>query len=141
MDKKKKKVIEDPPNQWMAFSTETSYLDRVSAWVNSIPNKEDEICEDENEELLGGNMDGEFFLPSLPEVGESSGKNHSHANKRRGGDEDLQANNVIHSLNFLSSVAHISGMALKVVPAISAFTSLKAVNLSSNFIGINVFFV
>ncbi|XP_078164390.1 uncharacterized protein LOC144559255 [Carex rostrata] len=125
VDKKKKKVIEDPSNQWMAFSTETSYHDRVSAWVNSIPNKEDE-----NEELLAG----EFFLPSLPEVGESSGKNHSHANKRRGGDEDLQANNVIQSLNFLSSVAHISGMALKVVPAISAFTSLKAVNLSSNFI-------
>lgn len=131
---KKKKGIADPTNQWVAFSGETSYLDRVSAWVNSIPNKDDENCEGENEELLGGNMDGEFFYPSLPEIGESSGMNHSHVNKRRGGDEVLQANNVIQSLNILSSVAHISGMGLKVVPAISTFTSLKAVNLSSNFI-------
>jgi hypothetical protein len=133
--KKKKKAIADPTNQWVAFSAETSYLDRISAWVNSIPNKEDENYGGENEELLGGNMDCELFYPNLPETGESSGKNHSHVNKRRGGYEVLQANNVIQSLNILSSVAHISGMGLKVVPAISAFTSLKAVNLSSNFIG------
>lgn len=134
VDKKKKKVMADPTNQWVAFSVETSYLDRVSAWVNSIPNKEDENYGGEDEEL-GANMHDEFFYPSLPEVGESSGKNHSHVNKRRGGDEVLQANNIIQSLNILSSVAHISGMGLKVVPVISAFTSLKAVNLSSNFIG------
>ncbi|KAJ3702620.1 hypothetical protein LUZ61_006325 [Rhynchospora tenuis] len=134
VDKKKKKVIDDPTNQWVAFSAETSYLDRVSAWVNSIPNNEDENDGGENEESLGGHMGDKFFYPSLTEVGESSGKNHSHVNKKRGGDEVLQANNVIQSLNILSSVAHISGMGLNVVPAISAFTSLKAVNLSSNFI-------
>ncbi|KAJ4750513.1 Outer arm dynein light chain 1 protein [Rhynchospora pubera] len=128
VDKKKKKVIEDPTNQWVAFSAETSYLDRVSAWVNSIPNNEDE------NESLGGHMCDEFFYPNLTEVGESSGKSYSHVNKKRGADEVLQANNVIQSLNILSSVAHISGMGLNVVPAISSFTSLKAVNLSSNFI-------
>jgi hypothetical protein len=135
VDDKKKKVIADPTNQWVAFSAETSYIERISAWVNSIPNKEDENYWGENDELLGGNMDSEFFYPSLPEIGESSGKNHVHVNKRRGGDEVLQANNVIQSLNILSSVAHISGMGLKVVPTISAFNSLKAVNLSSNFLG------
>jgi len=40
----------------------------------------------------------------------------------------------VQSLNAFSSVAHISGMGLKVLPMIAPFSSLRAVNLSSNFI-------
>jgi len=69
-----------------------------------------------------------------PEVGESSGKNHSSHAGRRTTEEIMQANHVIQSLNSLSSVAHISGMGLKVIPTISAFSSLRTVNLSGNFI-------
>lgn len=45
-------------------------------------------------------------------------------------DDVAQANNIIQRLNDFSSMAHISGMGLKVVPMIAAFSNLHAVNLS-----------
>ncbi|XBI21731.1 hypothetical protein VPH35_062824 [Triticum aestivum] len=45
-------------------------------------------------------------------------------------DDVAQANNIIQRLNDFPSMAHISGMGLKVVPMIAAFSNLCAVNLS-----------
>jgi hypothetical protein len=68
-------------------------------------------------------------------VESSSGKNHGKSKRCAAADEVVQANTIVQSLNAFSSVAHISGMGLKVVPMIAPFSSLRAVNLSSNFIG------
>jgi hypothetical protein len=129
VDAKKNKGIaaaeEEPAirNQWVAFSAEASAsLDRVSAWVsNSLIHAEEE-------------EDG------IMEVGESSGTKGHHvqapARRRSPAKNDaVQASSVVQTLNAFSTVAHVSGMGLKVVPMISAFSSLRAVNLSGNLIG------
>jgi hypothetical protein len=129
VDTKKNKGIaaaeEEPAirNQWVAFSAEASAsLDRVSAWVsNSLIHAEEE-------------EDG------IMEVGESSGTKGHHiqapARRRSPAKNDAaQASSVVQTLNAFSTVAHVSGMGLKVVPMISAFSSLRAVNLSGNLIG------
>ncbi|KAJ6797501.1 Uncharacterized protein M6B38_217550 [Iris pallida] len=124
--KNKKKVEESGKQQyqWVAFSAESSSpLGRVGAWVDSLEESRFFPVDDDEEEERGG------FV--FPEVGESSGKSNAI---RRLPEEVVQANNVIQSLNSFSSVAHISGMGLKVVPSISAFTGLRSVNLSGNFI-------
>ena len=140
-DMRKKKAVEDSGNQWFAFAMDSSSpLDRINAWVNSI--EETEFCpihddgdDDEGEGYEEKNVG--FVLPISAELGESSGKNHSSHAGRRTTEEIIQANNVIQSLNSLSSVAHISGMGLKVIPSISSFSSLRTINLSGNFIGIS----
>ncbi|WVZ58653.1 hypothetical protein U9M48_008897 [Paspalum notatum var. saurae] len=147
-DRKNKKVMVDDspplPNQWVAFSAENSIHDRVSAWMSSIENEPPfEIAEEEDEEdnysYDGGDdaEDGECVARPRPlELGESSsGKNHGKSKRCAAADEVVQANTIVQSLNAFSSVAHISGMGLKVVPMIAPFSSLRAVNLSSNFIG------
>ncbi|KAG8088437.1 hypothetical protein GUJ93_ZPchr0010g7660 [Zizania palustris] len=146
-DRKKKKVMVDdspPPlisNQWVAFSTENSFHDRISAWVNSIENRPFHITEDDDADDDDGNDDDQTMEhgdcvahPRPVEVGESSGKGHGKSKRSAAADEVAQANTIIQSLNAFSSVAHISGMGLKVVPMISPFSSLRAVNLSGNFI-------
>jgi transcription elongation factor len=115
------------PSQWVAFSAEaSSSLDRVSAWVSSsLIHAED------------GDDDG------IVEVGESSGTTKWHAQavpaRRRSSPANeaavQAASSVVQTLNAFSTVAHVSGMGLKVVPVISAFSSLRAVNLSGNLIG------
>uniref|UniRef100_A0A0A9FUI1 Uncharacterized protein n=1 Tax=Arundo donax TaxID=35708 RepID=A0A0A9FUI1_ARUDO len=134
-DRKMKKVmmVDDGspaaavPNQWVAFSAENSLVDRVTAWVSSIAvdELEDDHCDD-----------GECAARPRPlELGESSsGKGHGRSKRCALADEVVQANSIVQSLNAFSSVAHISGMGLKVVPMIAPFSSLRAVNLSSNFI-------
>ncbi|XP_051183263.2 uncharacterized protein [Lolium perenne] len=113
------------PSQWVAFSAEaSSSLDRVSAWVSSsLIHAED------------GDDDG------IVEVGESSGTTKWHAQavpaRRRSPANEAAvqaASSVVKTLNAFSTVAHVSGMGLKVVPVISAFSSLRAVNLSGNLI-------
>jgi hypothetical protein len=125
-DKEVAAAEEEPAihNQWVAFSAEcSSSLDRVSAWVSSSL-----IHAAEEEE------DG------IIEVGESSGTKGHHvqapARRRSPAKNDaVQASSVVQTLNAFSTVAHVSGMGLKVVPMISAFSSLRAVNLSGNLIG------
>ncbi|XP_072990177.1 uncharacterized protein [Typha latifolia] len=133
IDEKNKREMKEPQNQWVAFSAESSSLDRVNAWVNSL--EDDYFCpnEDQDDQNYDGEVAGTMLYSNSSEIGESSRKNHHQAGLRAA-DEVLQANRVIQSLNTLSSVAHISGMGLKVIPAISAFTSLRAINLSGNFI-------
>ncbi|KAM0936111.1 putative leucine-rich repeat domain superfamily [Dioscorea sansibarensis] len=140
-DKKNKRPMEErgnnnradmwPQNQWVAFSAGSSPLDRVNAWVNSLESSP--LCPVDDDEIDEGETSGSVPLLNSSEIGESSGKNHSYTGKRFI-EEFVQANNIIQSLNPVSSVAHISGMGLKVIPAISAFSSLRAVNLSGNFI-------
>ncbi|KAJ0988619.1 hypothetical protein J5N97_006975 [Dioscorea zingiberensis] len=120
-----------PQNQWVAFSAGSSPLDRVNAWVNSLASSP--FCPVDDDEIDEEETSGTVPFLNSPEIGESSGKNHSYTGKRLV-EEFVQANNVIQSLNPVSAVAHISGMGLKVIPAISAFSSLRAVNLSGNFI-------
>ncbi|KAI0498574.1 hypothetical protein KFK09_019462 [Dendrobium nobile] len=120
-DKMKEKAIE---NQWVAFSLESSPRDRVNAWINSLAD-----CTFNDEEMGAEGTIGHHHL----EIGESSGKNHSHTS-RHAIEEVMRANNIIRSLNSFSSVAHISCMGLKVIPTISAFGSLRSVNLSGNCI-------
>ncbi|KAL5232273.1 hypothetical protein ABZP36_031049 [Zizania latifolia] len=140
-DRKKKKVMIDdssPPlisNQWVAFSAENSLHDRISAWVNSIENGPFHITEDDDDDDDQTMEHGDCVAHPRPvEVGESSGKGHGKSKRSAAADEVAQANTIIQSLNAFSSVAHISGMGLKVVPMISPFSSLRAVNLSGNFI-------
>lgn len=117
------------PSQWVAFSAEASTpLDRVSAWVSALADRSFDIEEDHE---------------IISEIGESSASGakagnaqaHAQARRRAAVDEAVQASSIVQTLNGFSSVAHISGMGLKVVPMISAFSSLRAVNLSGNFIG------
>ncbi|KAL6641136.1 hypothetical protein ACP70R_019317 [Stipagrostis hirtigluma subsp. patula] len=139
-DRKNKNVMVDdspPPaspiaNQWVAFSAENSLRDRVSAWVCSIEAEPLPIAEDND----GDEIDECAARPRPLELGESSsGKGHGGKPKRcAAADEVVQANSIVQSLNAFSSVAHISGMGLKVVPMIAPFSSLRAVNLSGNFI-------
>ncbi|XP_040383995.1 uncharacterized protein LOC102719620 [Oryza brachyantha] len=155
-DRKNKKVMVDDsppiPNQWVAFSAENSLHDRVSAWVNSIGNDTFRIAEDGDDDdednhnhyhhvdVDGGDERAAMehgdctARPRTLEVGESSGKGHGKPRRCTAADEVAQANTIIQSLNAFSSVAHISGMGLKVVPMIAPFSSLRAVNLSGNFI-------
>lgn len=117
-----------PQSQWVAFSG--SSVDRVNAWVNSLEDSTfGPFDDDDNDD--GEGIDANTF-PSSPGIGESSEKKHANAIQRV--EEIVQANNIIQSLNSFSSVAHICGMGLKVIPAISAFSSLRTVNLSGNSI-------
>lgn len=124
-DKMRKNTLE---NQWVAFSLESSPRERVNAWISSL-----EECTFFDEENHDGKEDQGTSGPHHLEIGESSGKNHSHTS-HYAYEEVLQANNIIQSLNSFSSVAHISGMGLKVIPSISTFVSLRSVNLSGNCI-------
>lgn len=137
-DRKNKKAMVDEslpppvPNQWVAFCAENSLSDRVSAWVRSIDNECLRVAEDDEDEGGDQNMEhGECVAgPRHIVVGEPSGKSKRCA----AANEVAQANSIVQSLNAFSSVAHISGMGLKVVPMIAPFSSLRAVKLSSNFI-------
>ncbi|KAL6645228.1 hypothetical protein ACP70R_016836 [Stipagrostis hirtigluma subsp. patula] len=126
-------VEEEPiPNQWVAFAAEASPGDRVSAWVKSLGNGSFHVAGEDDDAT---EHDGGAARPCFLEVGESSAAGRSHAQaKRRTADEAVVASSIVRTLNTSSAVAHISGMGLKVVPMISAFSSLRAVNLSGNFI-------
>lgn len=125
-----------PQNHWVAFCTESSpRLSRVDEWVRSLETPSTVRHEDQGdwEEEKGE----DFVYPASPERGGSPRRIpqtplRSNLNLS---EEVLQANNVIQSLNSLSTVAHIASMGLKVIPNMSPFSSLRSVNLSGNFIG------
>ncbi|KAK3157443.1 hypothetical protein QOZ80_2AG0122380 [Eleusine coracana subsp. coracana] len=151
-DRKNKKVVtveEDdgsspspqqpiPTNQeWVAFCADNSLLDRVSAWVSSIETDPFHVAPSEDDDDDVEASDGGDCAASRPralEVGEPSSAKGGHGGRSRRAEEVVQANSVVQSLNAFSTVAHISGMGLKVVPMIAPFSSLRSVNLSSNFI-------
>lgn len=117
-----------PQNQWVAFSTESSPFARVDEWVKDLELQEPL--------LLDGDDDNERGIeyPTSPDAGRSMARStarHSGGNLSR---EILYANSIVQSLNPSSSAAHITGVGLNAIPAISHFSSLRSVNLSNNFI-------
>lgn len=122
-----------PQNQWLAFPTESSSsYSRVEEWVKHLepyPSlKLKEVDED---------SEGIVFPRSPPNTVTSQARFPNHTTRRSDfnlTEEILHANSVIQSLNSSSTVAHIAGIGLKAIPTISCFTSLRSVNLSSNFI-------
>ncbi|GJN30535.1 hypothetical protein PR202_gb18848 [Eleusine coracana subsp. coracana] len=135
---KNKEVVveeeEDPvllPSQWVAFSS----VDRVSAWVNSLQKNSSSFhVVDEDDDVVAEHVDGgavrAVWCSEIEECSTvAAEKHHARATKRR-----VQASSVVQTVNVVSSVAHVSGMGLKAVPMIAAFSTLRAVNLSANFI-------
>ncbi|XP_058217844.1 uncharacterized protein LOC131328897 [Rhododendron vialii] len=121
-----------PQNQWVAFSTE-SPLTRVDEWVKEQATQPVLPVNDAEER---DNESGVDFPPS-PENGKSLARNTSQLTRRPNlnlPEEILHANNVIRSLNSSSTVAHMTGIGLKVIPTLAQFTSLRSVNLSGNSI-------
>lgn len=116
-----------PQNQWVAFPGESSSsLTRVDEWVKEVATAPLTPIDDENLEENG------ISFPLSPERSRPHSARNLNLNLS---EEILHANNVIHSLNSSSTVAHISSMGLKVVPSLSHFSSLRSVNLSGNYIG------
>ncbi|KAL5558983.1 hypothetical protein UlMin_035194 [Ulmus minor] len=119
-----------PQNQWLAFPAESSPFARVEEWVKHLePHPSFQLDDDNNDEGI--------VFPNSPEKDKSQPRFPSHSTPRLDvnlPEDVLHANSVIQSLNSTSTVAHISGIGLKAVPNISSFSSLRTVNLSSNFI-------
>ncbi|XP_058756042.1 uncharacterized protein LOC131629256 isoform X2 [Vicia villosa] len=118
-------------NQWLAFSTESSSYARVDAWVKDL-----EIQEPVLEDGVLDYNAGSISFPSFPDAGRSMiGSTSQLFDTNSNLSKDiLKANSIVQSLNPGSSVAHISGFGIKAIPAISYFSNLRSVNLSSNFI-------
>jgi len=120
-------------NQWMPFSSEHSNIRRVEEWISSIDTGSLSL------ENGGGLQENEFTNPKGKLAG-NSGADISKVlleTSFQDGNlpEEMQlANNAIRSLNAFSTVAHISGIGLRVIPALAPFTSLRTINLSGNSI-------
>ncbi|KAL8226339.1 hypothetical protein R6Q57_016171 [Mikania cordata] len=110
-----------PQNQWMAFPSGSS-LTRVDEWVQEIST--------EPIFTVGNEEDGQITFPPSPDNGKQPAANITDLPE-----EIAYANRMIQSLNSSSTVAHISGIGLKIIPVISGFSSLRSVNLSGNSIG------
>nr|DAD21970.1 TPA_asm: hypothetical protein HUJ06_023433 [Nelumbo nucifera] len=120
-----------PQNQWVAFCTESSSLTRVDEWVNSLDAQSSLPVTDED------TGDESIVFPPSPEHSVSPARSTTYMSRHPNAnvsEEVFYANSVIQSLNSSSTVAHIAGMGLKVIPTISGFSSLRSVNLSGNFI-------
>lgn len=121
-----------PQNQWVAFPAESSSFKRVDDWVKDLC-IDPSIAVDDAE-----NSDEGIIYPTSPESIRSPTRSGMPLHKRQDinlSEEMLHANSVIQTLNSSSTVAHISGMGLRVIPTMSLFSSLKSVNLSGNCIG------
>ncbi|XAR48550.1 hypothetical protein NMG60_11031404 [Bertholletia excelsa] len=119
-----------PQNQWIAFSTD-SPLSRVDEWVKELATQPPPPVDDDDDNDVGINF------PPSPETGRSPARSTSLMSRRPNlnlSEEILHANGVIQSLNSSSTVAHITGIGLKVIPTLSQFVSLRSVNLSGNSI-------
>ncbi|KAF5461890.1 hypothetical protein F2P56_017951 [Juglans regia] len=119
-------------NQWVAFSSEPSPFARVDEWVKDLeiqyPLPVNGNCENEED----------ILFPPSPKTARSPARSTTQLIRGRHeinlSEEILHANSIIQSLNSSSTVAHISGIGLKVIPTISSFSRLRSVNLSNNFI-------
>ncbi|CAN6290390.1 unnamed protein product [Urochloa humidicola] len=124
----------------VATAEASSPLDRVSAWVNSLGDGSFFHAVDEEDDATehGGGGAARAQCSEIEEVPAAGGgkRQHNTQAKRRAADEAAanQASSIAHALTAFSSIAHISGMGLKAVPAIAGFSTLRAVNLSGNSI-------
>ncbi|GMH21863.1 hypothetical protein Nepgr_023706 [Nepenthes gracilis] len=118
-----------PQNQWVAFSVQPSPFQRVDEWVKDLKILSSSPADD------GEDSAEDIEFPPSPETGKSVSRSTAHLTqhpKPNLSDDVLHANSVIQSLNSSSTVAHISGMGLRVIPTISHFWRLRSINLSSN---------
>jgi dynein assembly factor 1 len=97
----------------------------VDEWVRELSTQQPSLINNDEEQ----NNDVEIAYPPSPYKEKSHVKTTSNVP-----DEIVHANNVIQSLNSSTTVAHISGMGLKVIPSMSHLSSLRSVNLSGNYI-------
>ncbi|KAL9289784.1 hypothetical protein ACSQ67_024439 [Phaseolus vulgaris] len=117
-------------DRWIAFSKESSSFARVDAWVKGLE-IQPLIPEDDF------NVDNGRSIPFPPSpdsgtmIRAASQLTYSDANASK---ETLTAISLVQSLNPASSIAHISGIGVKAIPAISHLSNLRSVNLSNNFI-------
>ncbi|CAI9777950.1 unnamed protein product [Fraxinus pennsylvanica] len=115
-----------PQNQWVAFPTESSPFERIDEWVKEVS------VQPPFEVNNGDHTEDSIFFPPSPENNRSPPTRSPAAMIP---EEITYANSVVQSLNSSSTVAHITGIGLKVIPSVSHFSSLRSVNLSSNSIG------
>ncbi|WJX40818.1 hypothetical protein P8452_28254 [Trifolium repens] len=118
-------------NQWVAFSTESPSFNRVDEWVKDLENQQPPSEED----FVDDNIENTVLPP--PDVDRPISKSTTQLTRHQDGNlskDILYANSVVQSLNPASAAAHISGIGIKAIPAITHFSSLRSVNLSNNFI-------
>ncbi|KAJ1375608.1 Leucine-rich repeat [Sesbania bispinosa] len=114
------------------ITKESSSFNRVDEWVKDL-----EVQQPPPEDDFGDDNIGSIVFPPSPDAGRSMARStaqlvrHQDANLSK---EILNANSVVQSLNPASTAAHISGIGIKAIPALSHFSSLRSVNLSNNFI-------
>ncbi|XP_027940863.1 uncharacterized protein LOC114194693 isoform X2 [Vigna unguiculata] len=118
-------------DQWLAFSKESSSFARVDAWVKGL-----EIQQLLPEDDFDVDNDKSITFPPSPDTGRTmmratSQLTYADANVSK---QTLTAISVVQSLNPASSIAHISGIGVKSIPAISHLSNLRSINLSNNFI-------
>ncbi|KAH9298465.1 hypothetical protein KI387_030147, partial [Taxus chinensis] len=122
-------------SQWVAFSAEESSASRVEEWVSSIDTgalslKNGDVSE-QNVIAEDKGTTGSNYSVAISEAFENLDSSVQGGNLSN---EMQLANNVIRSLNAFSTVAHISGIGLSVIPALAPFASLRTINLSGNYI-------
>lgn len=123
-----------PQHQWVAFPGGTSSYSRVDEWVKdleTLPPFPAPFSDD-------GSNDEMPDIAPYKDKGKSPEESSANMNRQPEitlSEEVLHANYAIQSLNSSSTVAHISGIGLKVIPPMARFASLRSVNLSNNFIG------
>ncbi|XP_027332286.1 uncharacterized protein LOC113847396 isoform X2 [Abrus precatorius] len=120
-----------PQNQLIAFSTDSSSFARVDAWVKNLEIQQP-LPEDDFDD---GNARSIVFPPS-PDARRSMTRTRSQlTNQDANLSKDiLNANSVVQALNPASTIAHISSIGIKTIPAISHLSNLRSVNLSNNVI-------
>lgn len=119
-------------NQWIALPIESSAFNRVEEWVKGISCQASlhEDCDNIGQPCI-------LYPPSPAESTSPARASFELAQYPPVvsiPDEVLHANSIIQSFNASSSVAHMTDIGLKVIPSISGFSSLRSVNLSSNYI-------
>ncbi|WCJ44449.1 Outer arm dynein light chain 1 protein [Euphorbia peplus] len=122
-------------NHWVALPIEpssSSPFARVDEWVKELENQAP--VPDSFDEIDSGSNSESIIFPPSPRSGGRTIPNSARRADTVLPEDILHANSVIQSLNSSSTVAHISGIGLRVTPNISCFTSLRTVNLSNNFI-------
>lgn len=119
-----------PQNQWVAFPEESSRFMRINEWVNELPINPPCLIDEHD------HVEDEVDISPSPDAGKAPARNSPLISPHpiNVPEEVAHANTVIRSLNSSTTVAHIAGAGLKVIPAMSHLFSLRSVNLSGNFI-------
>lgn len=134
-----------------AFQYERPDLRRVEEWISSI----DPIASPDEEEFeISTEPDAEPTSPSAPAAsffktqgfrsnqvhpdgGTLSDRRDQHGDIQLDADSEM-ASMITQSINPLSTVAHFSGVGLKLMPHLGTYHNLKTLNLSANALGLSL---